>query len=84
MRHVPASPSPVLSFALLIQIVIGFFATAGAAGADFGMSNRNARDIRMGGLVGISLAALFAGALPWLSVAGARVLDSLQQPDRGH
>ena len=79
MRHVPASPSPVLSFALLIQIVIGFFATAGAAGADFGMSNRNARDIRMGGLVGIALAALFAGALPWLSVAGARVLNPTLQ-----
>jgi cytosine permease len=79
MRYEPVNPSPVLSFALLIQIVIGFFATAGAAGADFGMSNRNARDIRMGGLVGIALAALFAGALPWLSVAGARVLNPTLQ-----
>lgn len=79
MRYEPASPSPALSFALLIQIVIGFFATAGAAGADFGMNNRNARDIRMGGLVGISLAALYAGALPWLSVAGARVLNPTLQ-----
>jgi cytosine permease len=78
-RHVPANPSPMLSFALLIQIVIGFFATAGAAGADFGMNNRNARDIRMGGLVGIALAALYAGALPWLSVAGARVLNPTLQ-----
>jgi cytosine permease len=78
-QHVPANPSPMLSFALLIQIVVGFFATAGAAGADFGMNNRNARDIRMGGLVGIALAALFAGALPWLSVAGARVLNPTLQ-----
>jgi cytosine permease len=33
----------------------------------------------MGGLVGIALAALFAGALPWLSVAGARVLNPTLQ-----
>jgi cytosine permease len=78
-QYVPANPRPMLSFVLLIQIVIGFFATAGAAGADFGMSNRNARDIRLGGLVGIALAALYAGALPWLSVAGARVLNPTLQ-----
>lgn len=79
VRHVPSNPNPALSFALLIQIVIGFFATAGAAGADFGMNSRNARDIRMGGLVGIAVAALYAGALPWLSVAGARVLNPTMQ-----
>jgi len=79
VRHVPANPNPALSFALLIQIVIGFFATAGAAGADFGMNNRNARDIRLGGLVGIAVAALYAGALPWLSIAGARVLNPTMQ-----
>jgi cytosine permease len=79
VRHVPANPNPVLSFALLIQIVIGFFATAGAAGADFGMNNRTARDVRLGGLVGIALATLYAGALPWLSVAGARVLNPTLQ-----
>ena len=72
--HVPSDPNTFVSVTLLIQIVIGFFATAGAAGADFGMNNRNARDIRMGGLVGIAGAVLFAGALPWLSVAGARAL----------
>lgn len=79
VRHVPANPSSMLSFALLIQIVIGFFATAGAAGADFGMNSRNARDVRMGGLVGIALATLYAGALPWLSIAGARVLNPTLQ-----
>ena len=78
-QYVPANPRPMLSFVLLIQIVIGFFATAGAAGADFGMNNRNARDIRLGGLVGIALAALYAGALPWLSVVGARVLNPTLQ-----
>ena len=40
--HVPADPNPFVAFTLLLQIVIGFFATAGAAGADFGMNSRNA------------------------------------------
>lgn len=64
--------APWLGFALIVQAVIGFFATAGAAGADFGMNNRDARDVRWGGLAGVALAALYAGGLPFLSVAGAQ------------
>jgi cytosine permease len=56
---------------MLIQVVVGFFATAGAAGVDFGMANRDERDVRWGGLVGILLPILVAGGLPLLSVAGA-------------
>lgn len=77
--YVPAEPNPLLAFTLLLQIVIGFFATAGAAGADFGMNNRNATDVRWGGLVGIAGAILYAGGLPILSVAGARVLNPAVQ-----
>ena len=77
-QFVPADPNPYIGFMLLIQIVIGFFATAGAAGADFAMNNRDARDVRWGGLVGITLAILVAGGLPLLSVAGARVLYNVQ------
>ncbi len=67
----PPQPDPYLAFVLLLQAVIGFFATAGAAGADFGMNSRDARDVKLGGIVGISLAILYAGGLPLLSVAGA-------------
>lgn len=67
----PAQPDASLTFVLLLQAVIGFFATAGAAGADFGMNSRDARDVKWGGLVGIVLAILYAGGLPLLSVAGA-------------
>jgi cytosine permease len=74
--YVPADPQPFIAFALLLQIVIGFFATAGAAGADFGMNSRGGKDVRLGGLVGISLAVVYAGGLPLLSVAGAHGLDS--------
>ena len=73
-NYVPADPKPFLAFTLLLQMVIGFFATAGAAGADFGMNNRNEKDVRLGGLVGIALAVLYAGGLPILSVAGAKAL----------
>jgi cytosine permease len=66
-----------VAFTLLIQIIIGFFATAGAAGADFGMNSRNEKDVRLGGLTGITLAIVFAAGLPLLSVAGASKLYAL-------
>jgi cytosine permease len=57
-------------FLNVLTIVIGFFATAGAAGADFGMHNRNRSDVFLGGALGIIGGALIAGGLPILSVAG--------------
>jgi cytosine permease len=68
-------PDPFTAFTLLLQAVIGFFATAGAAGADFGMNSRDERDVRLGGLTGIALAIVVAGGLPLLSVAGAHGLN---------
>jgi len=62
---------PLLGFLTIIAIVVGFFATAGAAGVDFGMGNRNAKDVHLGGLVGIALAILVAGGLPLIAIAGA-------------
>ncbi|MFQ6038700.1 MAG: cytosine permease, partial [Candidatus Aminicenantales bacterium] len=44
-----------------LQSTAGFFATAGAAGADFTMNNRNRRDVTLGGFFGITVAALVAG-----------------------
>jgi cytosine permease len=76
-QYTPADPKPFVAFTVLIQLIIGFFATAGAAGADFGMNSRNAKDVRMGGLVGITLAIVFAAGLPLLSVAGASKLYTL-------
>jgi purine-cytosine permease-like protein len=57
-------------FLNVLTIVIGFFATAGAAGADFGMNNRNRKDIVLGGIFGIIGGAAVAGGLAILSVAG--------------
>ncbi|MBL7154559.1 MAG: cytosine permease, partial [Phycisphaerae bacterium] len=57
--------------ALCITYVVGFFATAGAAGVDFGMNNKEEKDVQMGGLVGVALAAIVAGGAAILIAAGA-------------
>jgi cytosine permease len=72
--YTPKMSDPFAAFTLIVAAVIGFFATAGAAGADFGMSSRNESDVRLGGFVGIALAIMYAGGLPLLSVAGAHGL----------
>ena len=58
-------------FLFVSAYVVGFFATAGAAGTDFGMNNRHAADVQWGGLVGIVGATFFAGGAAMLIVAGA-------------
>jgi cytosine permease len=62
---------PFVAFTAMIAAVIGFFATAGAAGADFGMNARHERDVRWGGLVGVMLAPIVAGGLALAAVAAA-------------
>jgi cytosine permease len=59
---------------MIISYVVGFFATAGAAGVDFGMNNRDARDVKRGGLIGIALAIAFSAGIPLFVVAGAHAL----------
>jgi len=77
--HPPAAQdNPFVAFTMTLAIVIGFFATAGAAGADFGLNSRHAKDVRWGGLVGIALAVLVAGGLPLAAIAGAHGLGLSQ------
>ncbi len=57
--------------ALCITYVVGFFATAGAAGVDFGMNNKDGKNVQMGGLIGIALATIVAGGAALLIAAGA-------------
>lgn len=58
-----------------LQSAAGFFATAGAAGADFGMNSRNEKDVVLGGFFGITLAALVAGLCALVLMAGAMGSD---------
>jgi len=57
--------------ALSITFVVGFFATAGAAGVDFGTNSKDEKDVQMGGLIGIALAAIVAAGAAILIAAGA-------------
>jgi cytosine permease len=69
----PALTSPQV-IAVLLTYIVGFFATAGAAGADFGMNNRHKKDVLLGGLVGIGLTTVIAGGLALVIVAGGHGL----------
>jgi cytosine permease len=66
----PPHHDETIGFLNVLTIVIGYFATAGAAGADFGMNNGTRKDVLLGGIFGIVGGALIAGGLPVLSVAG--------------
>jgi cytosine permease len=70
-------------FCLILTYVVGFFATAGAAGVDFGMNNRNKGDVHLGGLVGIALATIVSAGLGVLIVAGAAGLGLEHGPKHG-
>lgn len=54
-----------------LQSTAGFFASAGVAGTDFGMNSRNENDVALGGFFGITVAAIVAGVLAILAIAGA-------------
>jgi cytosine permease len=65
----------------MIAAVVGFFATAGAAGVDICSNNRDKKDVSMGGWVGIVIAIIFTTGISVLAVAGAqatKVLDPTQ------
>ncbi|MBN2591172.1 MAG: cytosine permease, partial [Sedimentisphaerales bacterium] len=53
-----------------LQAAAGFFASAGAAGADFATNSRDRKDVVLGGLFGITVAALVAGFFALLTIAG--------------
>ncbi|HEX2973692.1 MAG TPA: hypothetical protein VHP11_15260, partial [Tepidisphaeraceae bacterium] len=70
----PTAPAALTGFGLvagMITFVVGFFATAGAAGVDFGTGSRDERDVHMGGFVGVFVAMMFTVGLAILILAGA-------------
>jgi cytosine permease len=65
-----ALPSSTSLMLLAIANIVGFFATAGAAGVDIASSNRDEKDVQLGGLAGVAGATIFTGCLALLIVAG--------------
>jgi purine-cytosine permease-like protein len=76
----PAAPAldTFTLFAVVVANVVGFFATAGAAGVDFGMNNRDKKDVSMGGLVGVALAIILIAGAAALVIAGVYGSPDLQ------
>jgi cytosine permease len=66
---------------LAIANIVGFFATAGAAGTDIASSNRDSRDVQVGGLVGVAGATIFTGCLALLIVAGTYGMELMEGKD---
>jgi cytosine permease len=64
--------------AVTVQMVFGFFATAGLNSADLGTVARGPSDVKLGGLVGVMGASWVVATLALLSAAGAigRSLDA--------
>ncbi len=57
---------------LMVAAIVGFFATAGAAGVDICTSNRDNKDVSLGGIVGIVIAIVFTAGISVIAVAGAK------------
>jgi cytosine permease len=67
-----ASGGGTASILAMVGAIVGFFATAGAAGVDICTSNRNKNDVSMGGIVGIILAIVLTAGISVIAVAGAQ------------
>lgn len=57
--------------AILCVYVVGFFATAGAAGTDIASNSRDAKNVHLGGIMGIFLPTVLAGIAALVIVACA-------------
>jgi hypothetical protein len=72
----PATSAPIRdgglrAFLLMIGLIFGFFAPAGALAADWGAVNRTERDVRLGGWIGVAFASWTVATLALLTIAGA-------------
>ena len=71
-------PAPLTTWEILRCLstyIVGFFATAGAAGTDIASNSRNGSDVQWGGLIGVTVATIIAGGMAILVVAGAYGAD---------
>jgi cytosine permease len=70
-KDTPAGLDFMGVLSLSIIYFVGFFATAGAAGVDFGSNSKDEKDVQMGGLFGVTIAIIFTAGLALLITAGA-------------
>lgn len=72
-----AGEGTIAAILTMVGTIVGFFATAGAAGVDFGTNSRDARDVKMGGLIGVVVAILVTAGISVIVVAGARASGAI-------
>ncbi len=65
----------------LCTYIVGFFTTPGAAGTDIAATSRSARDVHLGGLIGIVVPTILAGIAVLLILAGAYGAEDLIRPE---
>jgi cytosine permease len=77
----PTATTPPSMDLILFAVanIVGFFATAGAAGTDIASSNRDKKDVQLGGLFGIAGATILTGCLALLIVAGTYGLGLMKE-----
>jgi cytosine permease len=81
MIAIPYGRRGVWSMMHVVQLILGFFAMAGASGADWGAASASARDVRVGGLVAVGLAPIVIATISLVAVAG--YLGRLNAPPPG-
>ena len=62
---------------LVCAYVVGFFATAGAAGCDMGANNKDAKAVQLAGLVGVAGATIFTGCVALIAIAGTQGVEGV-------
>jgi cytosine permease len=65
------------SILAMIAAIVGFFATAGAAGVDICTSNRDKNDVSMAGIFGIIIAIVLTAGISVIAVAGAKATGAI-------
>lgn len=76
LAYDPRTAEPIVrggprAFATMIQLVFGFTATAGLLAVDWGAASREARDVRLGGLIGVGFTPAIVATLALMSIAVA-------------
>ena len=67
----PQTGGALQAILLMVTGIVGFFATAGAAGVDFGLNSQDDKDVQKGGYVGIIAAILLTAGISAIALAGA-------------
>ncbi|HWE36762.1 MAG TPA: purine-cytosine permease-like transporter [Isosphaeraceae bacterium] len=72
----PRTAEPIVrggprAFATMIQLVFGFTATTGLIAVDWGAASREARDVRLGGLIGVGFTPAIVATLALMTIAVA-------------